>query len=417
MVVLDQCDIVNYIGTNAVLVELQEMIYQASDPADGIRVFELSDGIVEDGEPHLKRIAWHIDREKLWRSFVLQQADLGQPEAATADQANVNLLLIDTAQYRDQPMLEAAIPSGIANYMSLGFFDTQIAGLTGGFHTTQLDAANAFTEAMRRENTQWILASHHPFDMLGRNARGRINKLRDAGGIPATLSSHSHAGGLRWNRDGSRDGDWLEINVGSLLDPPQEFRDFQVFSSGDRFVIGSQRFPLEDALREKGLLVDELPGYLPGEGAEDNYLEYKSNLLNLASDIDFKVKRILLAAYQRMYGLFPADHPDQSGTYWPVSVNGGRLESHDAVVGAIDELLSGLEKSEVRELTQFLYELREYDRTRRLNDDTFQTQRAYRLTQAIWAARAEYKPGKPRPDTLDANLSFIALPSSSGADE
>ena len=63
-------------------------------------------------------------------------------------------------------------------------------------------------------------------------------------------------------------------------------------------------------LRERGLVVDDYPGYRPGPDDPDYYLSYKSWKREWASDTNFMVKRVLLGAYARMFGLFPPDLPD-----------------------------------------------------------------------------------------------------------
>jgi hypothetical protein len=295
-----------------------------------------------------------------------------------------------------------------------GYIDTQLAGKTGGLHDTQVEAAAEFAKSMNEAQRHWMLASHHPFESLGRDAKKRFNRLRDQGGLPVTLSAHTHAGGIRWNYDGAREGDWLEINVGSVLDAPVEFRDLQIHRAGDRYVISSHRQPLEDLLRERGLVTDELPGYRPGPEDADFYLSYREGLTDLASDVNFMVKRILLAAHLRMLRLFPSDLPDEGSTYWPDGPDEIKLDSHQAVTDTMQDMLARVEKGDVQDLTRFLYELREYDRTRRLSDATREQLRAYRLTQAIWAGKAEYKPSAAEDGTMDADISYFVLPSGDG---
>jgi len=399
------------------LVALQEEIYLSADTPgdDRYQAFELPVGLAPAGEPHLRRLAWHIDKERVWRSFVLQEVDISGPNhSPRGRQDGVSILVLDTAQYRIQPMMEFGLPSGVLHKVTGGYIDTQLAGETGGLHDTQVEAAAEFAKSMTEAQRPWILASHHPFESLGRDAKKSFNSLRDQGGLPVTLSAHTHAGGIRWNYDGAREGDWLEINVGSVLDAPIEFRDLQIHRAGDRHVISSHRQPLEDLLRERGLVADELPGYRPGPEDPDFYLSYKEGLTDLASDANFMVKRILLAAYLRMFGLFESDHPDQSSTYWPTGPDGIEIRSHQDVTDTVQATLARIQKKDVQELTQFLYELREYDRTRRLTDSMRAQVRAYRLSQAIWAGKAEYEPSVKNDETMDADISYFVLPSGAG---
>ncbi len=396
-----------------VLAALQDEIHVSAGTSgdEGYEMFELPGGLIPAGAPHLRRLAWHIDKEKPWKSFVLQEVDISGPNhSSPGGQGGVSILVLDTATYSVKPQMEYALPSKFFNKATGGYFDTQIAGETGGMPDSQAAAADEIARSMDKEQRHWILASHHPYKVLGRDAKKRFNRLRDQGGVPVTLSAHTHKGGIRWNNDGAREGDWLEINVGSVLDAPIEFRDLQIHRAGDRHVISSRRQPLEDLLRDRGLVVDELPGYRPGPDEPDSYLSYKEGKLDLASDINFMVKRVLLAAYVRMFRLFPTDLPDDGSTYWPTAPDGVQLRDHQAVTNAMQALLAGVKKGDVPELTQFLYELREYDRTRRLTDAAREQLRVYRLSQAIWAGKAEYEAKEPDENTMDAELAYFVLP-------
>ena len=395
------------------LSRMEALIYAFADTLgdDAFFLFELDDGFAATDQPHLRRIAWQINKDKPWRSFILQEASLGAATAATEDDsADLSLLLVDSSQYGTQPSIDYGILSSLPHFLTLGYFDFQIAGETGGLHVTQYEAAEAITADMRREGRDWMIATHHPYDSLGRKAQERYDLLRDAGNIPASLSAHTHNGEIRWNEDPDREGQWLEINVGSVLDAPVEFRDFQIRRYRDRYLISSQRHMVEPMLRERGLLLEELPGYRPGPGDPDFYLDYSEGLWDFASDADFLVKRILLAAYLRMFRIIESDHPDQSETHWPVGPSGERLRSHEEIVGAITALLGRVRKSDVTALTAFLYELREFERTRGLTEETIETRRAYRLSQALWASQVELRTREAGKVTMDPDLSFFLLP-------
>lgn len=409
---LDQ-DTVTFADYWPALVALQEEIYSSTETSDddGYETFEMPDGLVTAGEPYLRRVAWHIDKDSAWKSFVLQEVDISAPVRSSPEgQDRISILVLDTATYSVKPMMEFAAPSSVFNKVTRGYFDTQIAGETGGIPASQAAVANAFAQSMSDERRQYILASHHPFEGLGRDAKKRFNQLREQGGVPVSLSAHTHKGGIRWNYDGAREGDWLEINVGSVLDAPIEFRDLQIYRAGDRHVVSSRRQPLDDLLRERGLIVDEHPEYRPGPDEPDFYLAYKVGKLDLASDINFMVKRVILAAYIRMFRLFPSDLSDEGSTVWPTAPDGVQLGSHQAVTDSMQTLLARVEKDDTEDLTQFLYALREYDRTRRLTDSAREGVRVYRLSQAIWAGQAEYEASEPGENVMDANLTYFVLP-------
>lgn len=394
------------------LVALQDQIYrQARTVSDGTYTsFELPQDLAPSNQPHLRRIAWHIDKKRVWRSFVLQEVDISATSTAAGNREPVSILVLDTSQYSMQPSLDHGLPSRIFEVLTFGFFDFQVAGETGSMTETQEAATDAFTTSMTGEGRSWMLASHHPYDSLGRAAGPRFDRIREAGQIPVTLSGHTHSGEIRWNYDGENEGDWLEINVGSLLDAPVEFRDLQVHRLGERLAISSYRRQMEDVLREKGLLLDDIPGYRPAPGDPDYYRDFDQSVFGSEDDVDFLVKRTLLAAYLRMLRLFEADDPDQGLTRWPTGPGGLRLESHREVTDAVQNLLATVRIDDVKTLTQFLYELREFDRTRKFTDETGERLRAYRLSQAIWASRVELHAKERRSVAMDPDISFLVLP-------
>jgi len=393
--------------------ELQEAIYEIAE-VTGDRAyhsFDLPEDIAPSGRPHLRRIAWHIDKKRVWRSFILQEVDISAPAAEpSSDRERISILVFDSSQYGVQPSLDHGVPSKFFSTLTFGYFDFQIAGENGNILPSQEAAANAFTDSMTQEERSWILATHHPYETLGRATKPRFDKFRDAGSIPVTLSAHSHTGEIRWNQDGRREGDWLEINVGSILDSPVEFRDLQVHRVGDRLAVSSRRQWLEDVLRDQGLIVDDQPLYRPVSGDADFYLDYTSGLFGTEEEADFKVKRVLLAAYLRMLSLFEADFPDQGSTYWPVGPDGNRLGSHQEVTSAVKHMLAEVEIADVKSLTQFLYELREFDRTRRFSAMVGEQLRAYRLSQAVWAGQTELTTWKAKTTETDPDIAFLMLP-------
>lgn len=396
----------------AELVALQDEIYNATEyKNDGtFYTFELADDYMSIGKPHVRRISWLINKDKVWQSFLLQEVDISAASAATGATEPVSVLLVDTAHYGIQPSLDHGLPSGIANFVTRGGFDFQMAGVHGNILDSQALAANRMVSAMRAEGRRWMVASHHPYSDLGRATPPKFNDIRDPGGIPVTLSGHTHSGEIRVNIDKIRKQNFLEINVGSILDSPVEFRDLQVHRIGDRLAVSSRRQLMENLLRERGLLADQVPGYRPSPGDPDYYLAYTEgdNFDHDASD--FAIDHVLLATYLRMFRLFDSDAADQDSTYWPTGPDGAALTSHAAVTAAVQDLLGRVQPSQAATLNQFLYELQEYDRTRQLTDASAERLRIYRISQAIWASTTERRVYKGGTDAIDPDISFLILP-------
>ena len=396
----------------AELVALQDEIYIAAEYKDDetFYSFELADDDMPLDRPHVRRISWLINKEKVWQSFILQEVDISAASAATGDTNPVSILLIDSSHYSMQPMIEYGIPSGIAHYATLGHFDFQVAGKHGNILDSQALAAKRMIGSMQAEGRRWMLASHHPYSDLGRATPPKFNSIRDPGGIPVSLSGHTHAGEIRLNFDEEREDYFLEINVGSILDSPIEFRDLQVHLIGDRLAVSSNRRLVDDLLRERGLLADQIPGYRPSPGDPDYYLAYTEGDAFDHDASDFAIDRVLLATYLRMYRLFDTDGPDQSSTYWPTGPDGTALQSHVAIVDSVQNMLATVTLDRAGDLNQFLYQLQEYDRTRGLTDASAERLRIYRLSQSIWASSTERRVYTGGTDAIDPDISFLILP-------
>ena len=332
----------------------------------------------------MRRIVWSIDPEEPWKSYLTQEIDISRPGGPRP----ISVLVLDSSQYWYMPSMEHAMLSGPASLT--GAFDLQLAGTHGNILETQAQSVDWMMDAMRAEARLWVVAMHHPYADLGRVSPPRFDRIRDAGGVPVTLSGHSHSGEIRWNHDLDREGAWLELNVGSLLDAPVEYRDFQVQQLGGRLAVRSRRFVLENQLRVAGLMADDLPGYRPSPGDSDYYMDYQRGWSMSADKSEIAVKRIVLTAYLRMFRLFESGESDPGRTNWPVRADGKRLGSHAEVLDEIVRIAAQSDDDvDVAELTHLLYELRDYDRTRAVPEADRKALRAYRLSQAIWAGQAE----------------------------
>ena len=111
-----------------------------------------------------------------------------------------------------------------------------------------------------------------------------------------------------------------------------------------------------------------------------------------------------------MFRLFDSDDPDQSSTYWPMGPDGTALQSHAAVTDAVQNMLARVEFDQAGDLNQFLYQLQEYDRTRRLTDASAERLRVYRISQAVWASNTERRVYEGGTDAIDPDISFLILP-------
>lgn len=176
---------------------------------------------------------------------------------------------------------------------------------------------------------------------------------------------------------------------------------------------------MEERLRDRGLLLAEEAGHRPYPGDPDYFMDYETRGFPgtsaedwSARQAEFRVKRLLLAAYRRLFERFEADALDQTGTYRPIGPDGTRLETHAAVLEALAASLAEPEVENVATMTRFLYELREFDRTRAFSPERARELRAYRLSQALWAGQAERRTWETEPRGIVPDPAYLVLPAS-----
>jgi hypothetical protein len=364
--------------------------------------------------PHIRRVVWQIDADRPWRSYLTQELDISVRSGEEEPSPGLSVLVLDTSHYRVQPSLDHAIGSTL---LSLGQI-VQLAGTHGNLLASQeLCALRPMTERMRAEGRRWIVVGHHPYGELSGFSQDRLDPVREGGGFPFYVSAHSHFGEYRWHEDAEREGAWPELNVGSVLDWPMEYRDLQIFRRSDgSLAVLSRRYVVADVLAERGLLLRDDSDQRARPGDPDYYLDYRESYSPFAEDAELRVRRLLLAAYLRMLSAVPTDHPDQTATRWPRDATGRALTSHAAVLDAVRNLLAATgpdeEDGEARtsETTRFLYELRDYDATRNLTEGTRERARIYRFNQALWAAREELSVEPERTAEVNPDLWYVGFP-------
>jgi len=328
--------------------------------------------------PYLRKAVWHIDTEKKWRSYVVQDADVTWPGAPST-----SILLLDTASYASRPAL-------------VNIMWGKVAGLTGDISDPQWE----IVERWIVESRNWIAAGHHPYDDLGPRSRKRLDSIRNHG-LPLYCSAHTHIGEIK-----GREG-WIEINVGSLLDPPMEYRTLTLHHAGGRAYVASRRFLVEDVLRERDLVLPT-QDHMAREGDPDDYLTYAHWLsrrgisqlwdsLN-ALTAETVVKVSLLAAYGRLLRDVPTKSAE--GIAWPRAVDGRTLDSDSAIRSEIAEIEAWMKSTdyaltkdkrtgsspEFDRLLEFLLQLRDFDAARPVDPEL---SHRYRLSQALWASIAD----------------------------
>ncbi len=316
----------------------------------------------------LRAVSWRIDAERPWRSFIVQEVDLtldpaSLPQPSAAVGVSAKAILLDTTQYTAAPTL---VPTP----------RTVNAGLTGELLPDQLAIVQAWLQAAPETDRAWVLIGHHPFASLRQAARQALDDLRQRASVLLYVSAHTHAG--QFIVHDSPGGNWLELNVGSVLDWWLEIRTLQWHRAGERWLLRSPRFTLHDWLQEfEGVPMNE-EAWEAKPGKADYYLGYEDLKDLNAHRTELRLKNTLLAAHHRLLRL----NPTQTGTspaagFWPAG-----CQSDEDVLAMIDRIV---QDDRLERKIGFLLELERFERERPVADP--EMRRKFRLSQAIWASK------------------------------
>lgn len=328
-----------------------------------------------DADTFLRAVAWTIDAEAPWRSFVVQELDLGLPNSSPP----ISAIVMDSSQYAQAPIL---LPTPIIPN----------AGVNGDFQDDQLAIVERWL-AGAPAGTHTFLLSHHPYGDLLRDSRERIDGFRSRFPILLYVSAHTHLG--QYFVRGEDDG-WLELNVGSVVDWPMEFRTLSVHEDRDRpdrLVLRTPVYRLPDAIDPKcDPSWEALPGSVDRDADPDYFLSYADS-----SSPDPKATQSLLmdAALWTYRRLFATIASAQDNDVWPDC-----CDSDEAVLQAVDEAIAG---DDVDAKITLLMALDDFDRRRGAEDPALH--RDYRICQAVWASKYD-KLGRRQPEALDPYIVF-----------
>ena len=341
-----------------------------------------------DTDPGFFRaVSWRIDEERTWESFVVQWVDLtGNPDAAFP----VGAILLDTSNHSRKPSL---LP------ISLN------PGSTGAISQEQGNEVREWTTGSGAAAT-WAFMGHHPYEALNDESRELLDDLRAGSQARLYVSAHTHSGHyeVHGRDDDDRPPDlsdpdaWLELNIGSVIDWPQEYRLLSFFRFSDAQTEGeplrtgfrSERLELRTTLESQ---IGNAPWseWLPAPGEPDYSLRYARLSSLSATDAEQELKTGLLGLHRRMIALFETDLSSADPIPWPAGVS-----SDAEVIAAIDALI---EDSELDEKVGFLLQLREFEEGRPLTRALDRKRARFRLALAVIASRFEFRRARlPLPD-------------------
>jgi hypothetical protein len=325
----------------------------------------------------LRRVAWRIDHKAPHRSFVLQELDAGRPGSRPT-----RYILLDSSNYKDSPEL-IPIPPHVN------------PGATGDLDDEQLERLGQWLAQDASDRPLTVFFAHHPFAALTARARDKLDDLRRKYGVLTYVSAHTHHGTYFVN--GEDDAGWLELNVGSMVDWPIEFRSFQVLSQDAILYTKSHLFDFAEFWEDPNA-PECKPAWQPQAGDPDYYVDYARSLTPSGTETQLQLLNSLLHSYRRLIREVPSSPDNQR---WPATSGA----SSDAALQAfiLKTASSAGDAAGFARRKTLLRELEKYDRERSLARagppaaptapdsapvrDAATIQRDYRICQAVWASQ------------------------------
>jgi hypothetical protein len=321
-----------------------------------------------------------VDQEKPYRSFVLQELDLQRLDS----DLQISALVLDSAQYERAPTL---IPQPPISYN---------AGISGNMLADQTGLAEQWLAMGSAKNRMTILIVHHPYAVLTELTQKVIDGFRQNYRVPLYISGHTHHGEY-FVRGG--DNGWLELNVGSTVDWPIEFRTFEIHrieADPDHLIFRTPLFRIPDiwdraaGVRKPVCKADQWE--VKETDAKDFYLAHNYKSSPSPDKTQKELLVALLITYKRM---LPVVASAADNTVWPPLCT-----SDEDVLNKIDDVLN---RQDMDEMTGLLVALEEFETHRKPLDP--KAQRDYCLCQTVWASKYDKLKGR-KPVTADPYIRF-----------
>ena len=331
----------------------------------------------------LKSVAWRIDRDHPWRSYLVQRLNLTLPATpAQREEARpqVMVILLDTTQYAFRPRL---VP----------FFWVQNSGLTGELLDDQMQIVEDWL-ANPEPGQVTILMGHHPYHALTTRAQRALDRWQRDGVIQLYVSAHTHS--AQYYVRHASDRNWLEMNLGSATDWSPEFRTLSVSTAEGyhgQVAFRMTRRPVHqlwEAAQNPGCD----PAWEVNSQREDFYISYTK----LLTPDPFKTQAALMNTLLKSYEwLLKFVRSSLRNRVWPDGT--GR---DDAVLRVIQEALP--DSVALDQKRAVLHELHRFEVGRQVEDEKLEEQ--FRLCQAMWASKYDLL-GARAPNVDDA---YVLVP-------
>ncbi|UCD29661.1 MAG: metallophosphoesterase, partial [Planctomycetota bacterium] len=330
----------------------------------------------------LKSVAWEINAGKPWSSFVVQEVDLGLPNSSPP----VTAVLLDTCEFKSMPTL---VPTPASCN----------AGSSGESLPDQLEIVEDWLKDDPTGQKVTILMGHHPFATLVKETRETLSAMRKDFRIPLYVSAHTHNGEYI-PRGGSEGNEgWLELNVGSIVDWPIEFRTFSIQEIRDRphrLIFRTELFRVPGCWDWAKLMPPRSPVCQDAWEAKPEDDAYYLSYMDITSPDPKATQEKLMDSLLHTYKKFLSDVPSaENNQIW---IEG--CSSDEQILKEIDRALSSYG---LKEKIVLMRRLDQFDRKR--IPANILTRRDYRLRQAVWSSKYD-KLERRQPIPSDSYISF-----------
>jgi hypothetical protein len=349
-----------------------------------------------------QRAEWSLDDSARWRSWVAQEVDLSWSEGPNQPpRRRVYAILVDSAAYSKAPEL---IP--LNEVPILGTVFAPNAGLQGEIPSAEIATISAWLADAAKEDAIVFLVAHHPFSALSDCSRKALGSLRAKYSERLILyaSAHDHNG--KWIVDSDGSTQWLELNVGSLLDAPMEFRYLQLLGSAkppDRIGVYSPLIRLSDQWRQmtspSAPHCDDHVEWEPVDAAFP--IGYKNVAVADVGKTEDEILRVLLASLRQEVHTIPSVDPQAS---WPDAPNSPQFGGDAAVEEAISTVMTSGTRAQKIALIQTLSpRISARFSDEQSADGKGLRTRDYEMCQVMWGTKYE-RAGARKPGVDDTTV-------------
>jgi hypothetical protein len=317
----------------------------------------------------LRRVRWRIDEGAPWKSFVLQQIAL--PLAGRDE--GLAIFILDTNQYDARPTVVGPV------------FGNVNAGADGSLLDDQLKTLETWMAESGKAGAVPIVAMHHPLHAVRGASRERLLALLERFGVQVIYTAHTHGSFVKqWPAS----PDFMEINVGSVLDWTPEFNLSRLEWERGKLRITEKVVQFDDDV------CASYQEWRPRGKDPDAHLFYRQNVLrsiwsagSMIGSMRTTHRRLVaaqLASFARL--LDTPGLETRESTLWPFGCTidrcvaaKARATREDVLAGRADDALEIVEQ-----LVRF-----ERERATEAGGGRSELHQHYRYCQSVWASRAQ----------------------------